>query len=125
MDGVCARGLALRRVLEEMDRQHLSCSQLAKMLRRRSGPGSVWTEQYLAMRLGQLLPCHPDRPGLGGWVPLTDPEIAEFAAALKVPAGQLLGEHTIAAADVQLAHIRRTWRNAFAAQQAELAAVAL
>lgn len=73
----------IRRVLEEMDRQHISYVQLAARL----GPG--WTNDYLALRLGELMPLRPGQTKLGGRIPLTGTEIEQLAEAFKISPAQI------------------------------------
>jgi hypothetical protein len=82
----------VRRILEEMARQHIGVPTLCARL------GSGWTMEYLAMRLGELLPITATRPRFGGRVPLTATEILEMADALRVPVAELLGAHELALA---------------------------
>jgi hypothetical protein len=91
-----------------MGRQELSYVQLSARM------PAGWSPRYLAMRLGGLLPG-----GRGGRAWLTGSEIGHLATALRVPFGALAAEQVIADADGSLAHIRKTWVNAFAEQQAE------
>jgi hypothetical protein len=77
------------RVLDEMARQHISYVQLAARLRQ-CFPGSGWSENYMALRLGELMPVTPNRTGFGGRVPLTVTETEQMAAALGVRPAVLL-----------------------------------
>ena len=80
----------ISRILEVMDRQHISWIQLAVRLRMCTGNG--WSDEYTALRLGQLLPLGPGRTSPGGRVPLRATEIDEMARALGVSPAELLGE---------------------------------
>lgn len=93
----CPQVGVLNRVLEEMERQTLRYVALSARLRR-VNPNRGWTEAYTALRLGELLPCAPERPGLGGRYPLTPAEVDEIAMALGVPVAELLGEQQLALA---------------------------
>ena len=75
----------IRRVLDEMAHQHLSYPQLAARL-----PG--WTNQLVALRLGELMPLQPGQTRLGGRVPLTGSEIRQLAKALNVPVRELTND---------------------------------
>jgi hypothetical protein len=79
----------IRRVLEQMERQHVSYQQLAARL-----PG--WTEQMLALRLGELMPLRAGQQA-GGRVPLTGSEIRQLAEALKVPVRELTSDRPASA----------------------------
>jgi hypothetical protein len=75
------RESTLARILQEMDRQRLSNARLAGKL--------GWSERYLSLRLGWLLPVTPVKPRFGGRFPLTAPEVEHIAGALQVDARQL------------------------------------
>lgn len=81
------------RVLDEMQKQCIGYVQLGARLRYTS-PACGWSQEYVALRLGELLPGPP----FGGRIPLTGSEIEQMARALSVPVAELLGEHQLALA---------------------------
>ena len=49
-----------------------------------------WSPDWLAMRLGLMMPVEQEPPRWGGRVPLTGTEVETFARVLRVPVEQLV-----------------------------------
>jgi hypothetical protein len=96
MDQGSGNKRAVGQILDEMAKQRISYVQLAARLRRVS-PSWGWTQEYLALRLGELVPVYEGLQ-IGGRTPLMAVEIEQMAQALCVPVAELLSEQQLALA---------------------------